>query len=293
MNSTNSFMRHPVPFPGVFLGIIVATAGCGSVVVLGSPAPDAGPGVDVPLATADVPSTPADRPGPRTCTRSAECAPGEACTGGPGCGVPWTCGPALGRPCTDDLAVFCGCDGQTFMDSSSCPGRPYRNPGACAGGDASVPGCNIRGTVCPVNTECRIDRCTSCRCDLSGTVSCRSLPGCATPDAGVSPPSCTIQGVTCAVGETCRIDRCTACFCQRDGNFRCTRNPDCMQGPDPGRCAPQDARGEGDCEAFFGFAWNGARCVGITGCRCNGADCMRLSDDPAVCVRAYEACLPR
>lgn len=63
------------------------------------------------------------------CHSSAECGEGMTCTGEPGCGQPWTCQPA--RPCTRDLVPFCGCDGQTFRSSSSCPGRPVRHRGPC------------------------------------------------------------------------------------------------------------------------------------------------------------------
>jgi hypothetical protein len=47
------------------------------------------------------------------------------------------CGPKEGRcvsnerMCTRDLAQYCGCDGQTFQGSGSCPGARYAYRGAC------------------------------------------------------------------------------------------------------------------------------------------------------------------
>jgi hypothetical protein len=63
------------------------------------------------------------------CTPESECAEGLFCHGDEGCDVEWTCQPM--RPCTRDLVVYCGCDGETFQGSGSCPGRPYQSRGAC------------------------------------------------------------------------------------------------------------------------------------------------------------------
>jgi hypothetical protein len=145
----------------------------------GNICPDAGPPTDVPS--------------PRSCRTEGDCPAGTFCDGPPGCGVPWRC--VAARPCTDDLAPFCGCDGVTFRSSSTCPGQPFRSRGACPSGDAGTP-----------------------------------------------------------------------------------------------ECAPQDARGEGLCGAFFGFAWDGRVCVGISGCRCVGADCRGLAGDPDACRLRYARC---
>lgn len=474
MSITSPFLRHVAPRLAALAGIAALAAGCGSVVVIGpgGPGGDAGPADDAPIVQVDVQQPPGDRVTPRTCTRSSDCGPGQECTGGQGCGVPWTCGPALGRPCTDDLAPFCGCDGVTFngsstcpdrpwafrgpceappppppdggttvcalpdgrvcpvgqrcpltpctycvctegaglrcvdtcpdagspppppcrlpngelcaagqtcpidrcticfcgfdgqarcasnclpdagtpractdssqcpgtictgpegcgtrwtcatgpvgctadlapfcgcdgvtfYGSSSCPGRPYSRRGACATPvpDAGPRTCNIRGTLCPVGAECAIDRCTVCRCDASGSVACRTLPGCSIVDAG--PATCSIRGITCVVGQPCLIDRCTVCTCFANGATTCGSNPECI--PDAGaidagsidaglRCDPMDARGEGLCDLFLGYAWNGTTCVGQSGCRCTGADCGRLFRDPRACIDSYAACLPR
>ncbi len=43
---------------------------------------------------------------------------------------PGTCVPK-DRPCTADLSPFCGCDGLTFLASSSCPGEAFEHVGEC------------------------------------------------------------------------------------------------------------------------------------------------------------------
>jgi hypothetical protein len=35
------------------------------------------------------------------------------------------------RACTADLVEYCGCDGKTFISSSSCPGEPFSVKGKC------------------------------------------------------------------------------------------------------------------------------------------------------------------
>lgn len=55
-------------------------------------------------------------------------------------------------------------------------------------------------------------------------------------------------------------------------------------------CDAQDARGVGMCEAFFGYAWDGGACVGLSGCSCEGADCGSTWGDPAECEAAHAMC---
>jgi hypothetical protein len=62
---------------------------------------------------------------------------------------------------------------------------------------------------------------------------------------------------------------------------------ECLDSPD---CEPDDAAGEGLCDAFFGYAWDGRSCVGISGCDCVGEDCADLTFDPAACEAAHASC---
>jgi hypothetical protein len=76
---------------------------------------------------------PAD-PGPSndlSCLTGADCESG-VCEG-MGCGddQPGRC-VTEDRRCTRDYAAYCGCDGQTFHGSGSCPGARYSAKGECA-----------------------------------------------------------------------------------------------------------------------------------------------------------------
>lgn len=67
----------------------------------------------------------------RTCESSRECGRGLTCFGIAGCATEWHC--VRARGCTRDRVPFCGCDGETFVASSTCPGRPFVHRGECRG----------------------------------------------------------------------------------------------------------------------------------------------------------------
>ena len=71
------------------------------------------------------------RPVGAPCLAASECDSG-VCEG-QGCGSdqPGTCA-ARARGCTRDLRSYCGCDGQTFRASGSCPGQRFSARAACA-----------------------------------------------------------------------------------------------------------------------------------------------------------------
>jgi hypothetical protein len=64
----------------------------------------------------------------RACTSSTECERGRTCWGVAGCATQWSC---VRARCRRDSVAYCGCDGQTFQASSTCPGRPFVHRGAC------------------------------------------------------------------------------------------------------------------------------------------------------------------
>lgn len=327
--------------------VVAVLAGCGSVVVQSRPEADGGtgdtgvtPAPDRPSPSDTLPPMPLpDRPSAdvppsmdagRTCTTTADCDGGLECYGGEGCAVPWSCQPALGRACTDDLAAFCGCDGRTFRGSSTCPAQPFTHRGPCEmppppPPDAGPGGCALGdGRECAVGTMCLVGDCTTCYCAAPGALRCTG--GCvdAGPtDTGTSLRTCRssrdcprgdlcIGEQGCGVPWTCRniveIGGCTTDFvpfCGCDGqtfhgSSRCPGQPYQNRGgcgpvavdagsPGP-RCAAQDARGEGNCDAFFGYVWNGTSCVGLGGCRCVGVDCRGLPFDPMTCENNHRAC---
>lgn len=219
-----------------------ALVGCGGDLVRPIPGDDAGTDAS---PTQDVTPPPPD--GARVCVTTADCAPGEECLAHEGCDTPSYCGPALGRPCTDDIATFCGCDGMTFFGSSTCPPRSYRWRGPCESSDAGPPQCRLpNGSVCPVGRMCPAgDGCNSCLCNPDGTVACTRL---ACIDAG-PPPVCRFpDGRTCAVGQSCPAgDGCNTCVCGRDGSLACTERACVDAGPaactlPDGRVCPQGQR---------------------------------------------------
>lgn len=55
-------------------------------------------------------------------------------------------------------------------------------------------------------------------------------------------------------------------------------------------CAAQDAEGVGACQLFFGVAWDGQQCVGISGCSCEGSDCDHLYETAEACTKAHAGC---
>lgn len=44
----------------------------------------------------------------------------------------------------------------------------------------------------------------------------------------------------------------------------------------PGCCPTLDAHGVGPCDVILGYIWSGCRCVMVSGCTCEGADCDKL-----------------
>lgn len=367
---------HAVPDLSRALLLVTVLTGCGSVVVIGPggggdagatdvpPAVDRVPPTDLPLAT----DRPLAQDVPRTCTTSADCGPGQECQGPEGCGMPWVCGPGLGRPCTDDLAPFCGCDGVTYYGSSTCPSRPFRFRGECSvPPPPPPPACSLPdGRACAVGARCPLDRCTTCQCFAAGDLRCFNIcaqdagirlcrsgadcgpnemcmgpEGCGVPwvcrpgpigctadlspfcgcdgvtffsssscpsrpyqsrgpclgtDAGVA--ACNIRGVQCPVNSRCQIDRCTICTCNADRSTSCAVASNCIidagapatDGGAAPRCDAMDARGQGACDRFLGYAWTGSSCRGLSGCSCIGADCMRLFNSPGECEERFGQC---
>ncbi len=250
---------------------------------------------------------------PRRCTSSADCREGEECHIVEGCETPSYCGPRLGRPCTDDLAPFCGCDGNTFYGSSTCPQRTYSRRGPCASQDGGVTVCRLPdGRVCPMGERCRApDGCNTCTCTSRGLScteiacvdggapdvplprTCNSTSDCPPSMMCMGSPGCGIPW-RCEPAQPCTADIAQFCGCDGvtfTGSSSCPGRPFRSVGPCPGRdagvaCRAMDARGEGLCDGYFGVAWNGSTCAGVTGCRCVGVDCGRLYRDRTACVAA-------
>lgn len=56
-------------------------------------------------------------------------------------------------------------------------------------------------------------------------------------------------------------------------------------------CAPQRVSGgEGDCDMWIGYFWDGTTCSGTSGCGCIGEDCGGVFGSEDQCREAYSAC---
>jgi len=206
--------------------------------------------------------------------------------GGPGgepCGAT-TCGPGLS--CCNASCGLCsppgtGCPAIACVDGG---------PGECVDCAAPPAGCRYEGGSCVT--------CGTLVCDCGGFPGFACLPGswcdyasgCGFDDGtGVCTPvpgACTADcpGVCGCDGMT----YCNACTAAASG-VDVLRDGPCTGG---GPCDPDDARGVGACAAFFGYAWNGVSCTGLSGCSCEGTDCGSLSFDPAECATAHAGCTP-
>ena len=112
--------------------------------------------------------------------------------------------------------------------------------------------------------------------------------------------ACTLpNGVRCPAGQSCAAgDGCNVCACGPMGEVRCTERAcgdgggfvDAVSPPDAGHCGPQDARGDGLCDGFFGYAWNGSTCASISGCSCVGTACPTLVRERAQCLELHGDC---
>ena len=47
---------------------------------------------------------------------------------------------------------------------------------------------------------------------------------------------------------------------------------------------------DGGCHCMMGFYWDGADCVGLSGCACQGADCDKLAQSEQECQASHASC---
>lgn len=166
----------------------------------------------------------------------------------------------------------------------------------CASGEQCCPGCEGAMICAPAGAACPLLDCPGEGCGgIGGGAACEDTEYCDYPA-----DSCGADdgGGTCLPRPSgCPRDCPGVCGC--DGATYCNRCLAAASGVDtardgacgdPADCAPMDAAGEGPCEAFFGYAWNGSSCVGLSGCRCVGRDCGATFDSPDACMAAYASC---
>lgn len=107
-------------------------------------------------------------------------------------------------------------------------------------------------------------------CDLGCTV-----------DAGTEPTRC--GRTQCQQGQVCCDASCGVCGESKD--WCALVDYVCLP-----ECSAMDASGDGLCDAFFGYAWDGSSCTGISGCSCTGTDCDFLFESPEACTEVHAAC---
>lgn len=161
-----------------------------------SPDPGNGPGGDPGF------------PQPTECRSDSDCGEGEICEG-EGCGddTPGSCVAPAARLCTRDSRAYCGCDGETFRASGSCPGQRYAHKGECEatgegeGGSEPAPGGPAAdGEPCQAAADCQSGVCEGegCGADTPGT--CASTKRACTRDYR---PYCGCDGQTFHGSGTC------------------------------------------------------------------------------------------
>lgn len=177
-----------------------------AILVAGCPPPQQqrAPGPPTPVQPEPPPPDDAQSPGePGDGALAAEgepCLAGSDCESGicegQGCGddEPGAC-VSKQRACTRDLRSYCGCDGQTFQASGSCPNRRYASRGACRDESAGAPD----GSSCSSGAECASGICEGEGCGKdAGTCMSRRRP--CTADRR---PYCGCDGQTFYSSGTC------------------------------------------------------------------------------------------
>lgn len=122
---------------------------------------------------------------------------------------------------------------------------------------------------------------------------CGTMAGVCDPQKaeGVGPCAAIVgykwDGQTCVALSGCSCEGPGCADLYDTGEACAAAHADCAPASN---CTPQEAKGEGPCDLFFGYAWNGIMCAGVSGCDCLGADCDSLFDSPDVCELKYANC---
>lgn len=187
-----------------------------AVALLGSSACTVKPATEVPPATtgdadsggAEDPADPGRQPVPAPepagddgggsvdpeagCSTDADCGDDMRCEG-MGCGEgEGVCVPN-DRACTRDLRPYCGCDGETFKSSGSCPGKRFAYRGECA---APLPD----GSDCVAAEQCESGVCEGQGCSDDAPGKCMPKERTCTADLA---PYCDCHGRDFQTSGTC------------------------------------------------------------------------------------------
>ncbi len=193
--------------------------------------------------------------------------------------------PLAGMPCMQCPDGTTSCPSTQCLDGkcvqkdydckTSCNAMDATGVGACKG----MLGYKWNGTTCVMVTGCS---CEGADCaKLTGQEACFAGHKLCAP--GKTPCKDAACGATCS---PCVSDPCPPVIGYCDASGTCGPNiPVC-----PSTCDPQDAVGDGPCDAFLGYKWDGKSCQAITGCTCKGKDCGALPISKDVCETSHVAC---
>lgn len=209
--------------------------------------------------------------------------------------------------------IICTCDGPDcnalFPDEGACLEQygaclPDPPPG-CAPQDAmGVGGCEIalgwrwNGVDCEPLSGCN---CEGADCDAlyADADTCKLAhescvgPDCA-PDDAQPIGDCALPLGVAWTGEVCLSISGCECVGLDCEAVATTSEQECWDAHGlcelGSPCDADDAFGEGPCDQFFGWKWNGDACEGVSGCDCIGFDCEFLDLDLPVCEAAHAEC---
>jgi hypothetical protein len=193
---------------------------------------------------------------------------GEACkVDHAGCSTP-------GGPCDPEKAMGVG-------DCDAFFGYAW-NGAECVG----ISGCNCEGPACAgLSMDLAV-----CEEKHAG---CSSMGAKCDPQKaeGVGPCAAIVgykwDGLMCVAISGCSCEGPGCADLYDSGDACAAAHADC---PPPSNCPPQEAKGEGACDLFLGWVWNGSMCIPLSGCSCIGSDCVNLSDSPEVCQMNFSSC---
>lgn len=215
----------------------------------------------------------------RICESNADCGRLETCLGIAGCATEWRC--VRARGCSRERVSFCGCDGESFVASATCPGRPFVHRGECRGEALA------RGE--PARLDAGVSAMRSLDAGTPPLARSAARPG---VDAGVPTPARTptpiIDGGTPRIATTAVAPGARVCQTNRD----CPRSEICQGPPGCGMqftCAPPERECIRDTQVFCDCAGRDFRasmfCPGRPYAHRGSCEIDRLMDLSGAAVR--------